>query len=110
MAEDQEEIDNTLKSVRNLINSSRKSTQSDNEILELTEDDLFDERDEDAQDIDQYKKNEVRTKQINQLLTPVANNKNNVLEKAIAESIKPYLKEWIEEIVIDSIKKELKKY
>ncbi len=109
MADNQDEINRTLQSVKEMIQSSRKTSSSNDEILELTEDDLFDEADEDAQDIDDYKKNTTNTQQINQILTPVQNNNNISLEKAIAESIKTYLKEWIEQTALEIIRKELKK-
>lgn len=109
MSGNQEEIENTLKSVKDLINSSRKISDSDNEILELTEDDLFDEQDENSQDVDDYKKNKIKKPVINQFLTSVDDTVNNSLEKAIAESIKPFLKEWLEQTITEIIKKELKK-
>lgn len=109
MTEDEESIENTLKSVKDMIKSSRKGSSVGDEILELTEDDLFDEQDEDYQDIDDYKKTLKTSSPINQLLTPIDNNSNISLEQAIAESIKPFLKDWLDQTITSIVKRELKK-
>lgn len=106
---EEESIENTLKSVKDLIKSSRQKPSSDKEILELTEDDLFDEEDEDHQDYEPNKKIVKKNSSINQILTPMVNNSSIVLEQAIAESIKPFLKDWLEETVTSIVKRELKK-
>ncbi len=108
MAEE-ESIENTLRSVRDMIKSSREAVPDTNEILELTEDDLFDEQDEDSQDVDDYKKIVKKSPIINQLLTPIDNTSKISLEQAIAESIKPFLKDWLDQTITSIVKRELGK-
>lgn len=109
MTEDEESIENTLKSVKDMIKSSRKNSDLDDGVLELTEDDLFDDQDEDYQDIDDNKKTLKNPTPINQLLTPIGNNGNISLEQAIAESIKPLLKDWLDQAITSIVKRELEK-
>lgn len=110
MAENEESLENTLKSVKGLINSGRVSATSNEEILELTEDDLFDEEDLDHQEHIKNQKKSKKDNSINQLLTPMVNNINIGLEQVIAESLKPYLKEWINEIVSEAVQREFNKH
>lgn len=109
MTEDKESIENTLKSVKDMIKSSRNNSSLDDEILELTEDDLFDDQDEDYQDVDDDKKILKNNTSINQLLTPIDNNSKIALEQAIAESIKPFLRDWLDQTITSIVKRELKK-
>jgi cell pole-organizing protein PopZ len=72
--EEEQSVENTLKSVKKLITSPSKGSDSNEEILELTEDDLFDELDEDYQDDGAIPKKEKKNFSINQFLTSIDNN------------------------------------
>lgn len=96
---EEDSLENTLRSVKELIKTPQKKTL-DEEVLELTEDDLLDEEDEDHLDYN--------PEVVNQKLT--LNNHNDIaLEQVIAEAVKPLLKGWVEQIVADAVTKELNK-
>lgn len=74
---EEDSIENTLKSVRRLIKSPQKYSLSDQEVLELTEDDIYDELDEDYQDPDNNSKINEKISNVNQFLTTLENNNYN---------------------------------
>jgi hypothetical protein len=92
-------LEDALKSVKELINTPQKKSLEE-EVLELTEDDLLDEEDEDHLDYN--------PRIVNQKLT-LKNHNDIALEQIIAEAVKPLLKEWVEQMVADAVTKELNK-
>lgn len=98
MAQD-DSLEDALKSVKELIKTPQKKSLEE-EVLELTEDDLLDEEDEDHLDYS--------PKIVNQKLT-LKNHNDITLEQIIAEAVKPLLKEWVEQTVAEAVAKELNK-
>ena len=68
----QESIESTLNEIRDLIKSSKKAVEE--ELLELTEDDLVDESDEDAYYEQRIPKKEENLHAINQILTKISHS------------------------------------
>jgi uncharacterized protein len=78
MSEEQVSIEETLKSIRELMSHNfKKNDLSDDEILELTEDDLFDEEDEDAYYDHRIDKKEENKSNLNENLTQNLYNQPN---------------------------------
>jgi cell pole-organizing protein PopZ len=68
----QDSIESTLNEIRDLIKSSKKVEED--ELLELTEDDLVDESDEDAYYDQRVPKKEENLRAINQILTKISHS------------------------------------
>lgn len=81
--EDDQTIKSTLNSVRCLIKSPQKYTLSEKDVLELTEDDLYDELDEDHVDQDDNLKISEKMLSINQMLTSIDDNQTKIEESSV---------------------------
>lgn len=73
----EDEIAYKINSVKELIRSPKKYNLSEQEVLELTEDDIYDELDEDIQDPDEYNNIDKKDDVVNQILTSLGNNHSN---------------------------------
>ena len=98
--EEEQSIENTLKSVKKLITSPSEKSDSNKEVLELTEDDLFDELDEDYQDDGAIPKISKKNFSINQFLTSIDNTSRstNHFKKKIDDEVD--LDETLEEKIV----------
>lgn len=81
--EDDQTIKSTLNSVKCLIKSPQKYALSEKDVLELTEDDLYDELDEDHIDQDDNLKISEKMLSINQMLTSLDDNQTKVEELSV---------------------------
>ncbi len=72
MSEKQESVRSALQAIRELMNSSEDKSEDD--ILELTEDDLFDEQDEDSYSDCRISKEEEKLRDINEILTQISHS------------------------------------
>lgn len=128
MYKEQEKLQHTFNEIRDLM-KSRNIVFDDEEILELTEDDLYESQDDDILADDLYDFKTYRSEQsynnqaekatksletlkdlIKRVDNPIVDNNNNVT-KAASENIKNVLEDWLNNnfsnIISKAIKKEL---
>jgi cell pole-organizing protein PopZ len=77
MQQTEESLESTLQAIRKLMSSSNKEQgykEDDEDILELSEDDILDEQDEDAYLDYRFEKKETKSDVINENLTPNLDN------------------------------------
>ncbi len=85
MEEKEQPIQQALKGIRELMSSPPKSPDAGEDVLELTEDDLFDELDEDYQCDFEQKKIKEKTNSVNENLTEIGhpnNRKDHLFENS----------------------------
>lgn len=106
MVHSEESIEANLKAIRELMNCNSAKSNANNDLLELTEDDLVDSQDEDAF-VNDFSKENIDGDSCNMIA-----KKDNQLENLIIDAVRPLLKNWLDEnlesIIRDIAKEEIR--